>query len=86
MSKKSCSTTVPQNQEEQSLQSLTSINYNNRLNRAIVNCGTPRKPQIESIPGASVKEPHRYRVTLNGEILGDKLTSDEALKLAGGKR
>jgi hypothetical protein len=48
---------------------------------------TPQKAQIESIPGISPRERHRYRVVLNGEILGDKLTSDEAIELAkrGGK-
>lgn len=40
------------------------------------------KPQIVSIPGISLKELHRYRVTLGSRILGDRLTLDEALKLA----
>jgi hypothetical protein len=44
------------------------------------------KPQIVSAPGVSPKERSRYRVTLGGEVLGDRLTLDEALKLAkGGK-
>jgi hypothetical protein len=51
-----------------------------------LNLAPPRKPQISSIPGIPAKERNRYRVTLNGEILADKLTLDEALKLAGGKR
>jgi len=45
-----------------------------------------KKPQIVSIPGASVKEENRYRVTLAGEILGDCLTIEQALKLAGGAK
>jgi hypothetical protein len=40
------------------------------------------KPQIASIPGASLKERHRYRVTSGGEVLGDFLTLDEAIALA----
>jgi hypothetical protein len=43
-----------------------------------------QKPQIVSIPGISPKEPHRYRVTLGGQLLGDRLTMDEALLLAKG--
>jgi hypothetical protein len=81
-----CTTIVAQNRIEQSLQSLGTINRSNRLNRAVVDWGTPQKPQIVSVPGVPVKERHRYRVTLNGELLGDRLTSHEALKLAGGKR
>jgi hypothetical protein len=50
-----------------------------------LNLEPPRKAQISSIPGIPAKERNRYRVTFNGEILGDKLTLDEALKLAGGK-
>jgi len=41
-----------------------------------------RKPQIASIPGASHKELHRYRVILGSEVLGDRLTLDEAIALA----
>jgi hypothetical protein len=50
-----------------------------------LNLEPPRKAQIQSVPGIPAKERNRYRVVLNGEILGDKLTLDEALKLAGGK-
>ncbi len=81
-----CTTIVAQNRVEQSLQSLESTNRVNRLKQSAVNWGTPQKPQISSIPGIPARERHRYRVTLNGKILGDKLTIDEALKLAGGKR
>jgi hypothetical protein len=45
----------------------------------------PQKPQIQSIPGVSAKERRRYRVMLGEEIFATGLTSDEALKLAGGK-
>jgi hypothetical protein len=46
-----------------------------------------RKPQISSVPGISPKERNRYRVTLGNQVLGDRLTLDEALKLAkGGER
>ena len=41
------------------------------------------QPQISCLPGVSVKQKHRYRVILGGEILGDKLSLNEALKLAG---
>jgi hypothetical protein len=43
-----------------------------------------QKPQILSIPGISPKELHRYRVILGSEVLGDRLTMDEALLLAKG--
>lgn len=48
---------------------------------------TAHKPQIVSIPGASPKQRDRYRVVLGERILADKLTLDEALKVAkrGGK-
>jgi hypothetical protein len=41
-----------------------------------------KKPQICSIPGVSPKERDRYRVVLGGEILGDRLSIDEAIALA----
>ncbi len=40
------------------------------------------KPQISSIPEISPKERRRYRVKLGDKILGDRLTLDEALKIA----
>lgn len=40
------------------------------------------KPQIATTPGLSPKERNRYRVIFGTEILGDKLSLDEALKLA----
>jgi hypothetical protein len=44
------------------------------------------KPQIVSTPGVCPKERSRYRVVLGGEVLGERLSLDEALKLAkGGK-
>jgi hypothetical protein len=42
------------------------------------------KPQIVSIPGVCPKERSRYRVVLGTEVLGDRLTMDEALLLAKG--
>ena len=39
------------------------------------------KPQISCVPGVSVKERCRDRVILGGEILGDKLSLNEALFL-----
>ena len=45
-----------------------------------------KKPQIVSIPGASVKEKNRYRVVLAGEVFGDCLTIEQALKIAGGAK
>ncbi len=45
-----------------------------------------KKAQISTIPGISPRERHRYRVTFGSEVLGERLTVDEALKLAkGGK-
>ncbi len=41
-----------------------------------------QKPQISSTPGTSPKELSRYRVTLAGQVLGDRLTADEALALS----
>jgi hypothetical protein len=41
-----------------------------------------QKPQISSTPGTSPKELSRYRVTLAGKVLGDRLTADEALALS----
>lgn len=43
---------------------------------------SPQKPQISSIPGTSPKQRDRYRVILGGEILGERLTLDQALALA----
>jgi hypothetical protein len=43
-----------------------------------------QKPQISSIPGVSPKQRDRYRVVMGDRILGDRLTLDEALKLAQG--
>jgi hypothetical protein len=43
-----------------------------------------QKPQISSIPGISPRERDRYRVVMGDRILGDRLTLDEALKLAQG--
>lgn len=44
--------------------------------------GNRLKPQIASIPGVSLKDRNRYRVVLKGEILGDRLTIDQAIALA----
>lgn len=41
-----------------------------------------QKPQITSVPGASIRERDRYRVVVGGEILGDWLNIDQAIKLA----
>jgi hypothetical protein len=43
----------------------------------------PKKPQIKSVPGVSIKERNRYRVMLADQILGDHLTLDEAIEVAG---
>jgi len=46
-----------------------------------------QKPQISSISGISPKQRNRYRVMVGEQILGERLTIDEALKLAkGGER
>ena len=41
------------------------------------------KPQIASIPGIPLKEKYRYRVTLGHQVLGDKLSFEQAAELAG---
>lgn len=46
--------------------------------------GNRNNPQISSIPGISPKQRDRYRVTLGSQVLGDRLTIDEAIKLANG--
>jgi hypothetical protein len=43
-----------------------------------------QKAQITSSPGVSPRERDRYRVMLGGEILGDRLSMDEALLLTQG--
>jgi hypothetical protein len=53
------------------------------LPKALQNLFVP-KPQILSIPGITATAGKRYRVVLGGEIIGDQLTIDEALKLARG--
>lgn len=40
-----------------------------------------QKPQIVSVSGLSPKERDRYRVVIGSEILGDRLTLDQAIKL-----
>jgi hypothetical protein len=75
------STTVPQNQGKQSLQSLILTNHDNRIDGAIKNWNTRQKAQISSIPGVSARERNRYRVVLNGEILATGLTSEQAFEM-----
>jgi len=60
------------------------IETDNHYHQLAIPLELPQKPQISSISGISPKEPHRYRVMLGGEILGERLTLDEALKLAKG--
>jgi hypothetical protein len=40
-----------------------------------------QKPQIVSVPGTSPKERDRYRVMIGNEILGDRLSVNEALRV-----
>lgn len=40
------------------------------------------KPQIQSCPGVPMRQRARYRVVLGDEILGERLTIDQALALA----
>jgi hypothetical protein len=66
----------------------------NHSHRLALPLASPQKPeifrqkaQIVSIPGISPKERDRYHVLFGDRILGERLTLDEALKLAkGGKR
>lgn len=48
-------------------------------------CNKSQKAQISSIPGTSLKDPNRYRVSMGNVVLGDRLTIDQVLKLAGGE-
>ena len=41
-----------------------------------------QNPQISSIPGICPKDRHRYQVTHETELLGDRLTIDQAILLA----
>jgi hypothetical protein len=43
-----------------------------------------QKAQISSVPGASPKNPRRYRVMIGDEIVATNLTSDQALQIAKG--
>jgi hypothetical protein len=73
MSKKDCATNIAQNSP-----------LKGRQLDLFIHQGNLHKPQILSIPGISPRERDRYRVMLGGEILGERLTLDEALKLAKG--
>ena len=44
--------------------------------------GDRHKPQISSIPGISPKQRDRYSVMRGDQVLGDRLTLDEAISLA----
>lgn len=41
-----------------------------------------QKPQISSVPGTSPKQRDRYRVVCRDQILGDRLSIEQALELA----
>jgi hypothetical protein len=71
MSKKKCATNITQN----------SPAYRRQLD-LFIHQGNRHKPQISSIPGVLPRECDRYRVLLGSEILGDRLTMDEAIALA----
>jgi len=68
---KNCATTIAQNSPPKGRQ-LDLFNHTGNL----------RKPQICSTPGTSPKERDRYRVTFQGQILGDHLSIDQAIELA----
>jgi len=70
---KDCATNIAQN----------SLAHRRQLD-LFIHQGNLHKPQILSIPGVFPKQRDRYRVVLRGEILGDRLTLDQALKLANG--
>jgi hypothetical protein len=57
-------------------------NHSHQLSLPLALDRNQQKPQIVSIPGISPKQRDRYRVMLGDDILGDRLTLDEALKLA----
>jgi hypothetical protein len=61
-------------------------NNDNHSHRLALSLQLRQKPQISSIPGVSPKQRDRYRVVFGSEVLGDRLTLDEAIALAkGGK-
>ena len=59
-------------------------NPSHQLSLPLLSLQKQRKPQIQSVPGTSPKQRDRYRVVLGDEILGTRLTLDEALELAKG--
>jgi hypothetical protein len=59
-------------------------NNDNQLSLPLASSLHCQKPQISSIAGISSKQRDRYRVMLGDEVLGDRLTLDEALELAKG--
>jgi hypothetical protein len=61
-------------------------NNDNHSHQLALSLELRQKPQISSIPGVSPKQRDRYRVVFGSEVLGDRLTLDEAIALAkGGK-
>jgi hypothetical protein len=59
-------------------------NHSHQLSLPLALDRKPHKPQISSIPGISPKQRDRYHVVLGDEILGDRLTLDEAIALVKG--
>ena len=55
-----------------------------QLSLPIASLQEQQKPQISSIPEIPPKQRDRYRVMLGDLVLGDRVTLDEALKLAKG--
>lgn len=80
----------PHQQKSVPMKTTTSIkdygeNYHNRPPKQLEFfnlAGNLQKPQIASIPGTSPKQRDRYRVVLGGQILGERLTIDQAIALA----
>ena len=83
---KHCSTIIPQNSPpNRRVRELSTTQETLQLELFPLPKALPKKrhkPQISSVPGAHPLERNRYRVMVGGEILGDRLTLDEALVIA----
>jgi len=57
-------------------------NHSHQLSLPLALDRNQQKPQIVSIPGISPKQRDRYRLMRGDQVLGDRLTLDEAIALA----
>ncbi|NER95043.1 MAG: hypothetical protein F6J86_14605 [Symploca sp. SIO1B1] len=64
-------------------QQIASNTCQQNTRKASSTCIFDEKPQIKSIPGIPLQEKYRWRVTLGHQVLGDKLSLEQAAELAG---